>query len=158
MDMTIGEILALAFVIIGVIMLLVEAASPGSFILVPGTVLLVLGAIGLISPDWLLSWWAPLAAVVVLVPTTIITIKLYQRLAPPVAPETTVATSLVGMKGVVTTEVGPYDLKGKVRIDHDVWSATAKARIPAGTAVVVKSSEGVHVFVEETAEAGAQSK
>jgi membrane protein implicated in regulation of membrane protease activity len=156
--MTIGAILALAFVIIGVIMLLAEAASPGSFILVPATVLLVLGAIGLVSPDWLLSWWAPLAAVIVLVPTTIITIKLYQRLAPPVAPETTVATSLVGMKGVVTSKVVPNDLKGKVRIDHDTWSATSTNTIPVGKMVVVKSSEGVHVFVEEIPETGTQAK
>jgi len=156
--MTIGAILALVFVIIGVIMLLAEAASPGSFILVPATVLLVLGAIGLVSPDWLLSWWAPLAAVIVLVPTTIITIKLYQKLAPPVAPETTVATSLVGMKGVVTSKVGPNDLKGKVRIDHDTWSATSTETIPVGTKVVVKSSEGVHVFVEEIPETGTQAK
>jgi inner membrane protein len=156
--MAIGAILALAFVIIGVIMLLVEAASPGSFILVPATVLLVLGAIGLVFPDWLLSWWAPLAAVIVLVPTTIITIKLYQRLAPPVAPETTVATSLVGMKGVVTSKVVPNDLKGKVRIDHDTWSATSTNTIPVGKMVVVKSSEGVHVFVEEIPETGTQAK
>jgi membrane protein implicated in regulation of membrane protease activity len=155
--MTISAILALAFVIIGVIMLLAEAASPGSFILVPATVLLVLGAIGLLSPDWLLSWWAPLAAVIVLVPTTIITIKLYQRLAPPVAPETTVATSLVGMKGVVTSKVVPNDLKGKVRIDHDTWSATSTNTIPVGKMVVVKSSEGVHVFVEEIPETGTQA-
>jgi membrane protein implicated in regulation of membrane protease activity len=155
--MTISAILALAFVIIGVIMLLAEAASPGSFILVPATVLLVLGAIGLVSPDWLLSWWAPLAAVIVLVPTTIITIKLYQRLAPPVAPETTVATSLVGMKGVVTSKVVPNDLKGKVRIDHDTWSATSTNTIPVGKMVVVKSSEGVHVFVEEIPETGTQA-
>jgi inner membrane protein len=155
--MAIGAILALAFVIIGVIMLLVEAASPGSFILVPATVLLVLGAIGLVFPDWLLSWWAPLAAVIVLVPTTIITIKLYQRLAPPVAPETTVATSLVGMKGVVTSKVVPNDLKGKVRIDHDTWSATSTSTIPVGKMVVVKSSEGVHVFVEEIPETGTQA-
>jgi membrane protein implicated in regulation of membrane protease activity len=53
------------------------------------------------------------------------------------------------MKGVVTSEVGPNDLKGKVRIDHDTWSATSTMRIPVGTKVVVKSSEGVHVFVEE---------
>jgi membrane protein implicated in regulation of membrane protease activity len=156
MDMSIGTILALVFVIIGVIMLLAEAATPGSFILVPATVLLVLGAIGLVFPDWLLSWWAPLAAVILLVPTTIITIKLYQKLAPPVPPETTVASSLVGMEGVVTTEVKPNDLRGKVRIDHDTWSATSMKVIPVGTSVVVKSSEGVHVFVEERAEIGKQ--
>jgi len=144
--------LALAFVIIGILMLLAEAASPGSFIIVPASVLLVLGGVGLLYPDWLVSWWAPLAAVVVLVPMTIVTIKLYQKLAPPVPPETTVATSLIGQYGVVVTEVTPANLRGKVRIANDVWSATSKMTIPAGRRVVVRGSEGVHVKVEEAPE------
>ncbi len=146
--------MALAFIIIGIIMLIAEAASPGSFILVPGTVLIVLGGIGLVSPDWLLSWWAPIVAVIVLIPMTLITIKLYQRLAPPIPPETTVAASLVGTTGIVTREVGPNDLKGKVRIQHDTWSATASKVIPVGRSVLVKASEGVHVVVEEMSESG----
>ncbi|MDH7508636.1 MAG: NfeD family protein [Methanomassiliicoccales archaeon] len=149
--MSLGTILALAFIVIGIIMLIAEAASPGSFILVPATVLIVLGGIGLVSPEWLLSWWAPVAAVIVLIPTTLVTIKLYQKLAPPAPPETTVATSLIGSTGIVVREVTPYDLRGKVRIQNDIWSATASKIIPVGARVVVKNSEGVHVFVEELA-------
>ncbi len=146
--------LSLAFIVIGVIMLLVEAAAPGNFMIVPATVLLILGCLGLIIPDFLISWWAPIAAAIILMPTTYFTIKLYQRLAPPGPPETTVATSLVGKEGVVTKEVTPNDLKGKVRIEHDTWSATANCIIPAGKHVVVRSSEGVHVVVEETGKEG----
>ncbi|MEM2944470.1 MAG: NfeD family protein [Methanomassiliicoccales archaeon] len=156
--MNIGTILALAFVVIGIIMLIIEAAYPGSFILVPATVLIVLGGIGLISPAWLLSWWAPVAAVIVLIPTTLITIKLYQRLAPPVPPETTVAASLVGEIGIVVREVAPDSLKGKVRIQNDIWSATSSKTIPVGKRVIVKSSEGVHVFVEEIDEASLEKE
>ncbi|MDH3366038.1 MAG: NfeD family protein [Thermoplasmata archaeon] len=145
--------LALAFVIIGILMLLAEAASPGSFIIVPASVLIVLGGVGLLYPDWLFTWWAPMAAVVILVPMTLVTIKLYQNLAPPAPPETTVATSLVGLTGVVVTEVSPDNLRGKVRIAHDSWSATSASKtIPAGTKVVVVGSEGVHVRVEELVE------
>lgn len=148
--MALGMELALAFVIIGVLMLLAEAASPGAFIVVPATVLIVLGCVGLINSDWLLSWWAPIAAVVVLVPMTLVTMKLYQNLAPPAPPETTVGTSLVGQMGVVVTDVHPNNLKGKVRIRHDTWSATsASTMIPVGTRVVVTASEGVHVTVEK---------
>jgi len=150
--MALGMDLALAFVIIGILMLLAEAASPGAFIIVPATVLLVLGGIGLIYPDWLLTWWAPLAAVVVLVPMTLVTIKLYQNLAPPAPPETTVATSLKGMVGVVEKDVLPDSLKGKVRVANDTWSATSSKMIPAGRRVVVKDSKGVHVIVEEVPE------
>ena len=141
--------LSLAFIVIGVIMLLIEAAAPGNFMLVPATVLIILGVLGLLIPDFLLSWWAPIAAAVVLIPTTYLTIKLYQRLAPPAPPETTVATSLVGTKGVVISEVKPNDLKGKVRIEHDIWSATAEKVISAGSRVEVIGSEGVHVIVKE---------
>jgi membrane protein implicated in regulation of membrane protease activity len=50
---------------------------------------------------------------------------------------------------MVTTAVVPSSLKGKVRIDHDTWSATSDKAIPVGRKVVVKASEGVHVKVEE---------
>lgn len=151
--MALGMDLALTFVVIGVLMLLAELASPGAFILVPASVLIVLGGVGMIYPDWLLTWWAPLAAVVILVPMTLVTMKLYQNLAPPVPPETIVATTLVGQKGVVTGDIHPGNLKGKVRIDHDTWSATsATTVIPVGTKVVVTASEGVHVTVEKVPE------
>ena len=144
-----GTELGLAFIVIGILMLLGELSSPGSFILVPATVLLVLGGIGLVAPGVLLSWYSPVLAVIIVVPTTYVSIKMYQKLAPPAPPETTVATSLVGQMGVVTTEVLPSSLKGKVRIDHDTWSATSDKAIPVGKKVVVKGSEGVHVKVEE---------
>jgi membrane protein implicated in regulation of membrane protease activity len=51
--------------------------------------------------------------------------------------------------GVVEVEVVPNSLKGKVRIDHDTWSATSGSLIPAGRRVKVVASEGVHVTVEE---------
>lgn len=136
--------------IVGILMLLAEVSSPGSFILVPATVLVALGLIGLVAPGVLLSWWSPVIALVIVVPMTFISIKLYQKLAPPAPPETTVATSLVGQTGVVITDTQTNSLKGKVRIAHDTWSATSAKPLPAGTKVIVKSSEGVHVVVEET--------
>jgi membrane protein implicated in regulation of membrane protease activity len=152
--MTLAADLSIAFIVIGVLMLLAEAAMPGNFLLVPATVLLVLGALGFVFPDLLLSVWGPLLAVIVLAPSTYLTIKLYQKIAPPAPPETRVATSLVGTTGVITVEARPNSLKGKVQIDHETWSATAKCVIPVGTRVVVKSSEGVHVMVEEITEDG----
>ncbi|MEW5747494.1 MAG: NfeD family protein [Candidatus Thermoplasmatota archaeon] len=154
--MALGTELALAFVIIGILMLLAEAASPGSFILVPATVLLVLGGIGLVFPEWLLTWYAPVTAAIVVVPMFFITIRMYQKLAPPVPPETTVASSLVGQTGFVEKEVLPDSMRGKVRIANDTWSATSTVAIPAGRRVIVKASEGVHVKVEELPEQGSK--
>ena len=147
-----GMALGLALLVIGILMVLAELASPGAFILVPASVLIILGSMGMIAPDILLSWWSPILAVIILVPMTFVTMKLYQKLAPPAPPETTVATSLIGQTGVVEREVAPNTLAGKVRIDHDTWSATSAKVIPAGTRVVVKASEGVHVTVEEVPE------
>lgn len=141
--------ISLALIIVGVILLVMEGSFPGTFLIVPGTVLLVLGFVGLLAPDLLLSWWAPLITAIILIPMTLVTIKLYQRLAPPAPPETMVASSLLGKIGEVTSDVQPGNLKGKVRIDHDIWSATSDRVIPEGTRVVVRASEGVHVVVEE---------
>lgn len=147
--MSLATDLSLVFIVIGVLMLLLEISQPGSFLLVPATVLLALGGIGLIFPDLLLTVWSPIIAVIILVPTTLLTIKIYQRLAPPAPPETTVATSLIGKEGVVDVEVMPGTLKGKVRIANVVWSANSSTPIAVGKRVKVVRSEGVHVTVEE---------
>lgn len=145
---------AIALVLAGVVLLVIEAISPGAFLLVPATILIIIGILGLVFPGLLFSYWSPIIAVVLFVPMTYVTIKLYQRLAPPAPPQTTVAMSLVGQKGVVTKTVQPNTLTGKVRIDHDTWSATSSHEIAEGKKVIVKSSEGVHVFVEEAPGSG----
>jgi membrane protein implicated in regulation of membrane protease activity len=141
--------IALAFVIVGLLLLLAETAAPGSFLIVPGTVVLVLGLIWLINPDWMLEWWSIIVAVIVLIIMLFVAIKFYQMLAPPAPPETTVAASLVGKKGVVLKETVPNAITGKVRIENDTWSATSAAKLPAGSSVVVVESSGVHVVVAE---------
>lgn len=143
---------AIALVLAGVVLLVIEAASPGAFLLVPATIVMVIGFLGMAFPGLLFSYWSPIIAVLLFAPMTYLTIKLYQRIAPEAPPETTVATSLVGQKGMVVRTVTPESLKGKVRIEHDTWSATASSRIEEGKKVIVKSSEGVHVFVEELSE------
>jgi inner membrane protein len=147
MELEVG--IPLAFVVIGVLLLIAELSSPGAFLLVPGTVLIALGFIGLAAPDILFSIYSPIITVLIIVPMTLITIKMYQKLAPPGPPETTVATSLVGLEGEVTQEIKPGSLSGKVKIKNDSWSATSDCMITKGTKVVVLRSEGVHVIVEK---------
>ena len=142
-----AQTLAIIFVIAGAILLIAEAMTPGAFLLIPGTVLVILGIVGYIYPDFLYSTWSPLLALAVAVPVTLGTIKVYQFLARPEPPTTTVAESLVGKNGVVTVKTVPENIKGKVRIDTDVWSATSGEPIEKGTEVVVTESQGVHVKV-----------
>jgi membrane protein implicated in regulation of membrane protease activity len=148
-----GADLGLIFIIIGVIMLLAEAVTPGAFLLVPATVLMVLGAMGMVAPDILLSIWSPIIAILVGVPVFLLTVKAYQKLSPSMPPTTTVATSLIGMEGVVIKDVCPQNIKGKVKIENDVWSATSTRAIAAGYKVRVVASEGVHVKVEPIGDA-----
>jgi inner membrane protein len=148
-----GAELGLLFIIIGVIMLLVEAVTPGAFLIVPATVLIVLGAIGMIWPDLLLSVWSPIIAILIGVPVFLLTVKMYQKLSPPMPPTTTVATSLIGMEGLVVADICPNNIKGKVRIENDIWSATSTRSIAKGYRVKVVNSEGVHVKVEPIGDA-----
>jgi membrane protein implicated in regulation of membrane protease activity len=133
--------------VIGAIFLIYEVFSPGGFLIIPGMVLLVLGVVGLVWPDILMSVWAPLIALAVAVPVTLVTLKVYHHLAKPEPPATTVAESLVGREGRVTVATETDTMKGKVKIGPDTWSATSDEPIEEGTDVIVESSEGVHVHV-----------
>ncbi len=133
--------------IAGAAFLVYEVFAPGGFCVIPGVVLLVLGVVGLFWPDILMSIWSPVIALVVAIPVTLITLKAYQYLAKPEPPSTTVAESLVGKTGMVTVATEMGNMKGKVRISGDLWSATSDEPIEEGTEVVVESSEGVHVHV-----------
>jgi membrane-bound ClpP family serine protease len=142
-------VIGLAFIIIGIFMLLAEATSPGFFIAIPATVLIVLGIIGLIVPEIIFgSYWGPIIAVIIAAPATIITILLYQRLATPGPPTTTAAESLIGKSGIVTKEIIPESISGKVRIMNQIWSATSVESISKGERIMVVDSKGVHVVVK----------
>ena len=133
-------------------MLLAEVVTPGVFLIVPATVLIVLGAIGIVAPELLLSIWSPIIAIAIGVPVFLVTVKAYQKLSPIMPPTTTVATSLIGMEGLVVTDMCPNNIKGKVKIENDIWSATSTRSIPKGYWVKVTDSEGVHVKVEPIGE------
>lgn len=143
--------IGLAFVIIGVLMLIAEASAPGFFIAIPATVLIALGLIGMTVPGFLLSIWSPVLALIVAIPATIATMLFYRTLAPPSPPTTTVGESLVGKQGIVTAQVVPESIKGKVKIENQIWSATANEVIPEGAIVQVVQSRGVHVVVRQVA-------
>jgi len=135
-------------ILVGALFIVFEAFSPGAFMVIPGTILIIIGIIGYIYPDFLLSWHAPVTSLALAVPATLITIKAYQLIARPAPPTTTVSESLVGREGRVTEQVEPDTLKGKVRIDSEIWSATSDGTIEKGAAVRVKSAQGIHVVLE----------
>lgn len=140
-------IVSIVLVVIGLILVIAEANVPGGYLIVPGLDLLVIGIYGCLFPDLLFTWYTVLVAVILSIPILIGTIYLYRHLADTAPPSTTVTGSLVGRTGTVVVEVNPENLKGKVKIGSDTWSADSDETILVGTEVVVESAEGVHVHV-----------
>jgi len=140
--------LGIAFVVIGLLMLIAEMHTPGFFIAVPGTVFIIFGIVLMLMGDRVTL---PIAVAVILITsvvTTILVMLFYKKLGEGKL-ETTTLENLVGKEGIVVRRVGPDNLKGKVKIDGEVWSATADRVIPEGRRVVVIKGEGVHIIVRE---------
>ncbi len=140
-------IVAIILVIIGALLVITEANVPGGYLIIPGLDLLVIGIYGCIFPDMLFTWYTIAIAIVLTIPVIVGTLWLYRRLGGPAPPSTTVAGSLIGRTGTVTVETNPDNLKGKVKIGSDTWSADSDEVIEVGAEVTVVSSEGVHVHV-----------
>ncbi|MGI6009781.1 MAG: NfeD family protein [Methanomethylophilus sp.] len=142
------EMVVAAIVLVaGFILLAVEAFFPGGYLLIPGGVMVIVGVFGLADPDDFYTWVTAAVAIIAAIPVTAGTVYLYKKLGSPEPPSTTVSDSLVGKEGVVTVEVTPGNIRGKVKIGSDTWSADADEPIAVGTPVTVDSSEGVHVHV-----------
>jgi membrane protein implicated in regulation of membrane protease activity len=133
--------------VIGAALLVAEAFVPGFFIIVPGTILVLLGAIALVAPDLLTFPWGIIVFVIITFVVSAGTIMFYRRLAPGHKPLSTSMDTLVGQTGEVTREVEPNNISGKVRIGEQIWSARSSDRIPVGEKVIVTQAQGVHVFV-----------
>ncbi|MFO1532226.1 MAG: NfeD family protein [Thermoplasmatota archaeon] len=143
---------AVAFLMLGILLIVVEVFMPGNFIAVPGGALFFMGSIGLVAPDLMFhsawSWllW-PLGAVL----ATGANLWAYKRWAPAGhAPLTMGGDSLPGSVGTVKKEIAP-EAPGQVRIHGAMWSARSdrhEAHIPAGAKVRVVRVEGVYAVVE----------
>ena len=144
--------IALCIIIIGALLIIGEAFSPGVYMIIPGTVMVILGIVGYIVPDFLFSIWAPITMVVVGLIASLITIAAYRKLGEPEPPTTSVSDGIVGRTGTVITPTSADNIRGKVKIGSEVWSARSMSPLDVGTAVRVVSAEGVHVIVEAYSE------
>ena len=140
--------IALAFIIIGILLFVVEVFQPGFLVAVPGTVFIVLGilmsfddALGL-SPFMLLiiglvvgggSLWGTMA--------------MYQSLAPPDTPSEMSIESMIGKSAVVTKDVVANEISGKAKVGREEFRPTADTAIPEGTKVKVTHAEGITLTV-----------
>lgn len=135
-------------IIVGIGLLIIEAAQPGFFVAVPGTTLIVLGVVTLLIPD-VAQNYAPVIIVVTALVSSILTITFYRKMAPGQKPLSTSMDNLAGKEGMVVRKVTPDSISGKVNIDNKIWSATADSIIDEGKKVIIISSEGVHIKIKE---------
>jgi len=140
--------LGLIMIVIGVILLVAEISVPGFFLAVPGTVLVILGLVYMFMGD-VGVYTAAIITLATAILSTLGIMLFYRSLAKPAPPTTTTFEGLIGKKGIVIAKIEPHTLKGKVRIDNDIWSATSDEEIDVGKNVVVIKGEGVHLVVKE---------
>jgi len=139
--------IGLIIFIIGIVLILAEAFTPGNFILVPGVALTIVGALIMAFPAAANSSWTPLLFLLSFVPAFLLAFYMYKHIAPPGRPTTLSSDSLIGRVGLVKTEIHPGNIRGKVNIENEIWSATSDTVIPAGSKVEVVKVQGVKVIV-----------
>jgi membrane-bound ClpP family serine protease len=145
---TVGMIL----LILGILFIIAETATPGFFVGVIGTAFVAMGIIGIFFPFIADTPWSPIIVLVVTAGSMMAAVMFYRRLGRTQPTATTITESNVGKTGLVVEDVEPHSLHGKVKIQHQIWSATSESLIPKGKMVKVIDWEGVHVVVEEVKE------
>jgi inner membrane protein len=134
--------------LIGAVLFIVEIIHPGAFLLIPGSIFLAAGILYLILPDPLTgSIFGPAVIVIAAFLATVATIPYYRKIAPVHRPMSSIPMSLEGLTGVVVQTVEPNNMKGKVRVKSEVWSARSDRTIPIGAIVKVLGGEGVAIQV-----------
>jgi len=139
--------IGLVIFVIGVILIIAEAFTPGTFIMVPGIALLIVGALIMAFPGAESSIWTPIIFIAAFVPSFLLAFYMYKHIAPPGRPTTLSSDSLIGRIGLVKRDIHPGNIRGKVNIENEIWSATSDAVIPEGTKVEVIKVQGVKVIV-----------
>lgn len=138
-------------VLFGALFFVLEVFSPGFFLLVPGTVLLIIGVLVILGVDIFSSTYGIVVGILIALVAATITVFLYSRLTPgDEKPLTISMDSLVGKTGRVLTAADEETLSGKVSVEGQIFSAKSKSGvIPEGAKVKVIASRGVHIVVEE---------
>lgn len=138
--------------IFGILLIIAETATPGFFVGVIGTAFVAMGIIGIFFPFIADTPWSPLIVLVVTAGSMMMAVMFYRKLGRTQPTATTITESNVGKQGLVMEDIEPHSLHGKVKIQHQIWSATSDSHIPKGKMVKVIDWEGVHVVVEEIKE------
>ena len=140
--------MALAFIIIGILLFIIEVFQPGFLIAVPGTVFIVLGILMSFDDVFGLSPFTLLIiGLIVGLGSLYGTMRMYQSLAPPDTPSEMSIENTIGKSAIVTKDVVANEIFGKAKVGREEFRATAEADIATGTKVKVTHAEGITVTV-----------
>ncbi|HTW40500.1 MAG TPA: NfeD family protein [Thermoplasmata archaeon] len=145
----VNDSIGIAIVIVGLALLVFELVHPGALLIIPASILLVAGFLYLFLPNVLLnSVEGPVIVVVAAILGALIEVPYYRWVAPVHRPMSTTSGGLVGEEAIVVTPVEPNNIRGKVKVKSEIWSARSDKPIPVGTRVRVVHGEGVSVTVQ----------
>lgn len=138
---------SLSLIVAAFVLFALEAKfSTHGILAVGGTVCLIFGALFLVDgpiPEMRIQPWA---AIAVSLPVALIaSILAMLVLRARQAPVTTGMEGMVGQIGVARTTLGP---EGKVFVRGELWNAVSTQPVTAGSAVRVRSLEGLLLLVE----------
>lgn len=142
-------VLGILFFSIGIFFIIIEVMTPGFFVGIPGTIMVILGLAMVLFPEFMSTPAGPIIFIILVFLVTAGVFWIYNNLARPEPSKTTTTmTSLVGKEGIVLKKVVPHDISGKVQIGSQEWSSTSDIEINPGTKVEVVRVEGVHLIVK----------
>ncbi len=150
--MAVNDAIGVTLIVVGIALFAFELVHPGALLIIPGSILLVAGFLYLFLPNLLLdSYIGPVIVIIAAILAALVEIPYYRWVAPVHRPMSTTSGGLVGEEGIVIAPVVPNTLRGKVKVNSEVWSAKADEPIPVGTRVRVVHGEGVSVTVQAIA-------
>ncbi len=158
--MSVGlEVLGAILVVAGILLIVVEVVHPGAFLMVPAAILVASGLFLVFVPGFFLA--NPVMAALLLIGVAFLgaalAIPLYRKIAPTHAPIPTTVQSMWNAPAKVLVPIEPGNMRGKIRVRGEIWSATADQPIPEGREVIVVGGEGVVLRVAEVAPASGGS-
>ncbi len=140
------------WLILGAVLMAVEAFAPGAFFLWPGLSAVVVGLLKFVFPA--MAWQLCMTIWAALSLATVVGWIMYRKGSPATATGNPTlnrrAEQYVGRRFTLDNPV--VNGKGEMRVDDGVWRVVAERDIPAGARVKVVAADGNSLHIEAAAD------
>jgi membrane protein implicated in regulation of membrane protease activity len=133
---------AIALGIVAIIIEVVLGAALGFELLIVGLIFILAGVVGLVTGSYVVST----ITVVLLSALYIFFGRGFVKKSLSIATTNTNVDALIGKTAIVVKPIAPH-APGQVKLEGEVWRATADTAFPEGHEVTVKAAEGVTLTV-----------